>query len=101
MKENNFDKNLKILGIVGIRSGSVGVPNKNIRQILGKPLIGWILEKATKSKYINKLVVSTDSFKYGEIAKTFKAEVPYLRPKELAKSKSSEIEYVKHTDNII
>ena len=45
----------KVLGIIGIRSGSKGVPDKNIRQLLGKPLIGWILEKAKDSKYINLL----------------------------------------------
>ena len=45
--------NLKVMGIIGIRSGSKGVPNKNIKLLAGKPLIGWILDKAKKSKYIN------------------------------------------------
>ena len=64
-------KNKKILGIIGIRSGSKGVPDKNIRELSGKPLVGWIIEKAKKSKYINRLVVSTDSEIYAEIAKIF------------------------------
>ena len=45
MKKNIFKSDKKILGIIGIRSGSKGVPDKNIRKLLGKPLIGWILEK--------------------------------------------------------
>ena len=96
MKKNIFKSDKKILGIIGIRSGSKGVPDKNIRKLLGKPLIGWILEKAIESKYINKLVVSTDSEKYANIAKNFGAEVPYLRPKKLAANNSPEIDFVKH-----
>ena len=73
-----------------------GVPDKNIKELLGKPLIGWILEKAKDSQYINKLVVSTDSEKYAEISKRFGAEVPCLRPKKLANNFSPEIDFVKH-----
>ena len=75
---------MKILGIIGARSGSKGVPGKNIRPLLGKPLIGWIIEKAKKSKYINRVIVSTDSEQYAEIARSFGAETPFLRPKEFA-----------------
>ncbi len=89
-------QNIKVLGIIGVRSGSKGVPDKNIRPLAGKPLLGWILETAKKSKYINRLVVSTDSEKYAEIAKNFGAEIPCLRPKELAKDNSTDFEYVKH-----
>lgn len=89
-------KQLKVLGIVGIRSGSKGVPNKNIRNLCGKPLVGWVLHTAQRSRSINRLVVSTDSEKYAEIAKECGAEVPYLRPPELAQDKSSEIDYVRH-----
>lgn len=90
------DTDLKVMGIVGIRSGSKGVPNKNIRSLAGKPLVGWILDTAQKSKYINRLVVSTDSEKYAKIARRFGAEIPRLRPKRLAQDKSPEYEYVKH-----
>lgn len=87
---------LKVLGIVGIRSGSKGVPNKNIRELSGKPLVGWILDTAQRTESINRLVVSTDSEQYAEIARACGAEVPYLRPSELARDKSSEIDYVRH-----
>ena len=87
---------LKILGIVGIRSGSNGVPDKNIRSLCRKPLIGWILDAARQSKKINRLVVSTDSNDYAEVAVAHGAEVPCLRPPELAQDNSSEIDYVRH-----
>lgn len=87
---------LKILGIVGIRSGSKGVPHKNIRPLAGKPLVGWILDAARQSKYMNRVVVSTDSPDYAAVATSFGADVPYLRPVELAADDSPEFEYVKH-----
>ena len=87
-------ENLNILGLVGIRSGSKGVPNKNIRPLAGKPLVGWILNTAMKSNYINRIMVSTDSEDYAEIARSFGAEVPFLRPFSLAGDKSPEFDYV-------
>ncbi len=82
--------------LVGIRSGSKGVPNKNIRPLAGKPLVGWILEAAARSKHVNRIVVSTDSEEYAAVARSFGAEVPVLRPVELAADRSPEFEYVKH-----
>jgi CMP-N,N'-diacetyllegionaminic acid synthase len=95
---DDFLKNrkLKVMGIIGIRSGSKGVEDKNIKPLNGKPLAGWIIEKALKSKFINKLVVSTDSEHYQKIAKDFGAEVPYLRPSDIADDISPEIAYVQH-----
>ena len=84
------------MGIVGIRSGSKGVPNKNIQPLLGKPLVGWILDVAKNSKYINRLVVSTDSQEYADVATSFGADVSCLRPPEFATDFSPEFEYVKH-----
>ncbi len=89
-------KKLNILGLIGARSGSKGVPNKNIRLFNGRPLMGLIIEKAKQSKYINKIVLSTDSSKYADIGKSFGAEIPCLRPKNLAQDNSPEIEFVKH-----
>lgn len=89
-------KNLKILGLIGARSGSKSVPDKNIRPLAGKPLIGWIIEKAKKSKYLNRVVVSTDSEKYAGIARSFGAETPFLRPKELAADTSTDMDWVGH-----
>ncbi len=87
---------LKVMGIIGIRSGSKGVPHKNIRPLAGKPLVGWILDAARQSKHMNRVVVSTDSPDYAAVAASFGADVPYLRPVELAADESPEFEYVKH-----
>lgn len=87
---------IKVLGIVGIRSGSKGVTNKNIRNLSGKPLVGWVLSAALQSNSINRLVVSTDSKEYALIAKDLGAEVPCLRPIELAQDNSPEVDYVFH-----
>jgi N-acylneuraminate cytidylyltransferase/CMP-N,N'-diacetyllegionaminic acid synthase len=89
-------KNLKIMGIVGIRSGSKGVPGKNVKMLCGQPLVSWILGTAKTSRFINRLVVSTDSQKYARIAEKFGAEIPCLRPSSLATDTSTDYEYVAH-----
>ena len=94
-------KEKKILGIIGARSGSKGVPDKNIRNFNGKPLLELIIDKAKRSKYINRIVVSTDSIKYSEVAKSAGAEIPCLRPKSLAEDFSPEIDFVKHMLNYL
>lgn len=87
---------LKIIGIIGARSGSKGLPDKNIRPLAGKPLMGWIIETAKKSKYLNRVFVSTDSEEYASLAKQYGAEVPCLRPAKIASDQSTDIEYLKH-----
>ena len=87
---------LKILGIIGARSGSVGVPDKNIRPLGGKPLLAWIIAAAKRSKYVNRVIVSTDARRYAEIAKQYGAEAPFLRPDSLAGADSPDIDYITH-----
>ena len=87
---------MNILCLIGARGGSKGVEGKNIRNLLGKPLIGWSIEQARESKFINKVVVSTDSQIIASIAKEFKAEVPFLRPKHLASDNSGKWEVWQH-----
>ena len=88
---------MEVLGLVGIRSGSKGVKNKNIKLLNGKPLVGWVLDAAKKSKSITRLIVSTDSEEYAEIARKFGAEVPCIRPSNMSSDYSPEIDYVKYT----
>ena len=90
---------LKILGVVGARSGSKSIKNKNIKPLLRKPLMAWIIEAAKKSKYIDRLILSTDSKKYAEIGKKFGAEVPFLRPKKYAADNADDISYLTHSVN--
>ena len=74
---------IKILAIIPARGGSKGVPNKNIVDVGGKPLMVWTIEAALKSKYITKTIVSSDSDAILEIAKKYQAQV-IKRPAELA-----------------
>jgi len=74
----------KILAIIPARGGSKRVPKKNIKILAGKPLIAYSIEHAKLSKYINRTIVSTDDDEIAKIAKKFGAELPFLRPKELA-----------------
>ena len=89
-----MNEELKILAVIGARAGSKGVPNKNIRSLAGKPLMSWIIETAKSSHYVNRIIVSTDSEKYAQIARKYGAETPYMRPSRFANDISPEFEYV-------
>lgn len=85
-----------VLAIIPARGGSKGVPRKNIRQLSGKPLIAWTIEEAKKSKYIDRLVVSTDDMEIAEIAQQWGGEVPFMRPSSLSQDHTPGIEPVLH-----
>ena len=87
----------KIIALIPARSGSERIKNKNIIDFFGKPLIFYSINSAIKSSIFDKIVVSTDSKKYAKIAKKYGAEVPFLRPKKISKSSSSDYEWVKFT----
>ncbi|MDC3045993.1 acylneuraminate cytidylyltransferase family protein [Gammaproteobacteria bacterium] len=72
------------------RSGSKGLPNKNIKLFLGKPLIAWAINQALSVKKIKRVIVSTDCKKIKKISESYGAIVPFLRPKYLAKDNSPE-----------
>jgi CMP-N,N'-diacetyllegionaminic acid synthase len=72
------------LAIIPARSGSKGIPGKNIREVNGKPLINYTIEEANKSKYLDKIIVSTDDKEIADVSLNAGAEVPFLRPKYLA-----------------
>ena len=76
--------NEKIIAIIPARAGSKSVPHKNIRMIGGKPMLAHSIDHALASGYINRVIVSTDSEEYAEIARTYGAEVPFIRPAEYA-----------------
>ena len=84
------------LAVIGLRSGSKTIKNKNIVNFGGKPLMYWIIKAALNSKKINRVIVSTDSKKYQKLAINFGAEAPFLRPKSLSKDTSNEKEYLLH-----
>ena len=78
------------------RGGSAGVPGKNIRPLCGKPLIGWTIEQAFASGVADEVFVSTDSVEIANVARSFGATVPYLRPAELATSTAGKIPVIQH-----
>ncbi|MFZ3074393.1 MAG: acylneuraminate cytidylyltransferase family protein [Minisyncoccales bacterium] len=90
------DKKQKIIAIIPARGGSKGLPGKNIKVLSGKPLIAWTIEQARKSKYIDKLIVSTDDKEIARISEKYGANVPFLRPKKLAKDNSSTLDAIVH-----
>ena len=88
--------NLNILGVIGARAGSKSIPDKNIKLLLGRPLMAWMIDAAKKSKHITRLIVSTDSEEYAAIARAHGAETPFLRPAELASDTASDMDYLTH-----
>lgn len=88
--------NKTVLAIIPARGGSKGLPRKNIRPMCGKPLIGWSIEKAGKSRYLDMVLVTTDSQEIATVAAQFGAHVPFLRPQELATDQSSTYDAIRH-----
>lgn len=89
----------KILAIIPARAGSKRIPNKNIRDFLGKPLIAHTVEQALSVSFIDRVIVDTDSEEIAKIAKKYGAEVPFLRPAELAQDNSQVVDSITHTLN--
>lgn len=90
----------RIIAIIPARRGSKGLPRKNIKPLLGKPLVAWTIEQAKKSKYIDKIIVSTEDKEIAEISRDWGAEI-IERPKELAKDESPTIDAVFHTLEVL
>lgn len=89
----------EILAIIPARSGSKSLPDKNIRPFRGKPLLVHSIETALSTKLVNRVIVSTDSPDYAEIARKAGAEVPFLRPTQLAGDFSTDLEVFQHLLN--
>ncbi|MFJ8089697.1 cytidylyltransferase domain-containing protein [Lysinibacillus sp. NPDC095746] len=86
----------KVLAIIPARGGSKGVPRKNIKELAGKPLIAWTIEEAKKSKYIDRIIVSSEDKEILQVAQKFGADVPFVRPANLAEDTTAGIEPVLH-----
>lgn len=74
----------KTVAVIPARGGSRGIPDKNIRDFAGKPLIAWTIELALAARGVSRVIVSTDSQQIADIARKYGAEVPFLRPTEIA-----------------
>ena len=87
---------MKPICLIAARGGSKGVPRKNLRKLLNKPLIAYTIESALNSKIFSHVVVSTEDDEIAKIAKKFGAEVPFMRPKSLAKDNTGMAEVMLH-----
>lgn len=86
---------MKRIAIIPARSGSKGLPNKNVLELCGKPLLAWTVEAAVESKLFDRVILSTDSIEYGEIGYKYGAEVIY-REKYLSDDKTSTFEVLEN-----
>ncbi|WP_422446937.1 cytidylyltransferase domain-containing protein [Thermoanaerobacterium sp. DL9XJH110] len=86
----------KILAIIPARAGSKGIPGKNIKSLAGKPLITYTIEVAQKSEIFDYILVSTDGREIAELAKKAGAQVPFIRPAELASDGAKSIDVIHH-----
>lgn len=88
--------NLRILALIPARGGSKGIPRKNLLQVAGKPLIAYSILQAKQSRWINRVVVTTDDAEIAEVSRQWGAEVPFLRPAEFAQDLSPDIDAFRH-----
>tara|TARA_B100000212_G_C27316655_1_gene508222 strand:+ start:148 stop:819 length:672 start_codon:yes stop_codon:yes gene_type:complete len=92
---------MSTVALIPARGGSKGIPRKNIKNFCSKPLIFWSIKIALESKLIDRVIVSTEDEEIANIAKSFSAEVPFLRPKDLARDNTPGIDPVIHALNLI
>lgn len=99
---------MKVVAFIFARGGSKGLPGKNIRPLCGKPLIAWSIEHALAVRRIERVIVSTDSEEIAAVARDYGAEVPFMRPEELARDDSPEwlawrnaLNYLRETTGVL
>ena len=89
-------KDETILGLIPARGGSKGIPRKNLAPVAGRPLLAWTVEAARASGVLDRIVVSTEDAEIAQVARTCGAEVPFMRPAELARDDTPGLEPVVH-----
>lgn len=86
----------EVLGVVQARGGSKGIPGKNIRNLGGYPLIAYSIASALASELVTRLIISTDDNEIAEVARVYGAEVPFMRPDELATDDAQDFPLFEH-----
>jgi YrbI family 3-deoxy-D-manno-octulosonate 8-phosphate phosphatase len=86
----------EILALIPARGGSKGIPRKNIRSFAGFPLIAWSIAAGLQSRSISRVIVSTDDEEIAGVARQYGAEVPFLRPRELAQDRTTDLPVFEH-----
>ena len=87
---------MNILGVITARGGSKGIPGKNIKPLLGKPLIAYTIEAAKASGVFDRIILSTDDEAIARVARAYGCEVPFLRPSELAQDATPHLPVMQH-----
>ena len=87
---------MKVYSIIPARAGSKGLKDKNVKILGGHPLLAWSIKVSNNSKSISRTFVNTDSSIYANIAGSYGAEIPFLRPSELSEDKSTDYDFVRH-----
>jgi CMP-N,N'-diacetyllegionaminic acid synthase len=87
---------MKVLGIIPARGGSKGIPRKNIVPLLGKPLLAYTAEAALAAKRLSRVVLSTEDEEIAKIGREWGLEVPFLRPRELARDDTPTLPVLQH-----
>jgi CMP-N,N'-diacetyllegionaminic acid synthase len=89
-------KNKRIVSLIPARGGSKGLQRKNVLPLYGKPLIAWTIEQAKASEHIDRVIVTTDDDEIASVARAHGADVPFLRPKELASDTATAMDVILH-----
>jgi CMP-N,N'-diacetyllegionaminic acid synthase len=88
--------NFSVLALIPARGGSKGIVGKNILDVGGRPMIGWTIDAAKKSKYIDRVILSSDDPDIIRVARLFDCEVPFVRPSQLSTDDASTVDVVFH-----
>lgn len=94
-------KRAEVLAVIPARGGSKGIPRKNVRLIAGKPLIAWMIEASRAARLVTRVIVSTDDSEIAKIAQAYGAEIPFMRPAEIAADLSADVEFLSHALEIL
>ncbi len=86
----------RILAIIPARGGSKGVSRKAVRKLCGKPLIAYTIETASRARYLDRIIVSTDDEEIAEVSRAFGGEIPFIRPKWLAEDDTPMLPVLQH-----
>jgi CMP-N-acetylneuraminic acid synthetase len=87
---------IKTVGLITARGGSKSIPQKNVKPLAGKPLIAWTIEAALRAQRLSRVIVSTDDEEIARVAREWGAEVPFMRPVELAQDDSPHLDVIRH-----
>jgi CMP-N,N'-diacetyllegionaminic acid synthase len=92
-------KEKKVLGITMARGGSKGMPRKNIKELVGKPLLSYTIKAGQNSEFLTRHIVSSDDEEIIEVAKQYGADIPFVRPTDLAQDDTPDIPVLQHAIN--